>query len=83
LFNQPQYNPIPVETQVAMLWMVQNGYMDDVPVERIKDFQTRLTEFLTTSKASLLAQIGREKALSDDLVSALKAAAAAFKPLWS
>ena len=57
LFNQPQYNPIPVETQVAMLWMVQNGHMDDVPVERIKDFQTRLTEFLTTSKASLLEQI--------------------------
>ena len=56
LFNQPQYNPIPVETQVAMLWMVQNGHMDDVPVERIKDFQTRLTEFLTTSKASLLEQ---------------------------
>jgi len=83
LFNQPQYNPIPVETQVAMLWMVQNGHMDDVPVERIKDFQTKLTEFLTTSKASLLAQIGREKALSDDLVNGLKAAAAAFKPLWS
>jgi ATP synthase F1 gamma subunit len=38
--------------------MVQNGHMDDVPVERIKDFQTRLTEFLTTSKASLLEQIG-------------------------
>jgi F-type H+-transporting ATPase subunit alpha len=83
LFNQPQYNPIPVETQVAMLWMVQNGHMDDVPVERIKEYQTRLTEFLTTSKASLLEQIGREKALSDDLVNALKAAAAAFKPLWS
>ena len=79
LFNQPQYNPIPVETQVAMLWMVQNGHMDDVPVERIKDFQTRLTEFLTTSKASLLEQIGREKALSDDLVNALKAAAAAVQ----
>src|SRR5678815_1137440 len=83
LFNQPQYNPIPVETQVAMLWMVQNGHMDDVPVERIKDYQNRLTEFLTTSKASLLAQIGREKALSDDLVNGLQAAAAAFKPLWS
>ena len=39
LFNQPQHNPIPVEIQVAMLWMVQNGYVDGVPVERIKDFQ--------------------------------------------
>ncbi len=55
LFNQPQHNPIPVEIQVAILWMVQNGYVDNVPVERIKDFQGRLTEFLTTSKAALLA----------------------------
>ena len=52
LFNQPQHNPIPVEIQVAVLWMVQNGYVDGVPVERIKEYQARLTEFLTTSKAS-------------------------------
>ena len=30
LFKQPQYNPIPVEVQVAVLWAVQNGYMDEV-----------------------------------------------------
>src|SRR6187455_1268496 len=83
LFNQPQYNPIPVETQVALLWAVQNGYFDEIPLERVKEYQARLTEYLSTSKASLLEQIGREKALSDDLVNALKAAAAAFKPLWS
>src|SRR6187399_2832045 len=83
IFKQNQYDPIPVEVQVGVLWAVQNGYVDQVPVERIKDFQTKLTEFLTTSKASLLEQIGREKALSDDLVNGLKAAAAAFKPLWS
>src|SRR5436189_3966304 len=39
LFNQPQHNPIPVEQQVAILWMVQNSYLDDVPVNRIKEFQ--------------------------------------------
>ncbi len=83
LFNQPQHNPIPVEIQVAMLWMVQNGYVDDVPVERIKDFQGRLTEFLTTSKAALLAHIVERKALDDALVSELKDAAEQFKPLWS
>ena len=41
VFKQPQYNPIPVEVQVAVLWAVQNGFMDDVPVERIKDFQSQ------------------------------------------
>ena len=83
LFNQTQYNPIPVETQVAVLWMVQNGHMDEVPVERVKEFQNRYTEFMTTSKASLLEKISHEKALSDELTNALKAAAADFKRLWS
>src|ERR671931_1532758 len=39
IFKQPQYNPIAVEVQSAILWAAQNGFMDDVPVERIKDFQ--------------------------------------------
>ena len=51
LFNQPQHNPIPVEVQVAVLWTVQNGYVDEVAVERIKEYQAQLTEFLTTSQA--------------------------------
>src|SRR5207249_723953 len=60
LFNQPQHDPIPVEIQIAVLWMVQNGYVDAVPVNRIKEYQSRLTEFLTTSKATLLQQIVRK-----------------------
>src|SRR5512135_3515061 len=60
LFKQPQYSPIPVEVQVAVIWAVQNGYVDDVPVERIKEFQTKLTDFLSTRKAELLQKIARE-----------------------
>ncbi len=37
-----------------MIWAVQNGYMDDVPVERIKEFQAGWTDFLTTRKVELL-----------------------------
>ena len=54
LFKQAQYSPIPVEVQVGVIWAVQNGYVDDVPVERIKEFQAGWTDFLTTRKASLL-----------------------------
>src|SRR5512140_2681000 len=50
LFKQPQYNPIPVEVQVAVLWATQNGYLDQVPVDRVKEYQARWTEFLTTRK---------------------------------
>jgi F-type H+/Na+-transporting ATPase subunit alpha len=83
LFNQPQHNPIPVEVQVAVLWAAQNGYLDQVPVERVKEYQIRLTEFLTTSKAAVLARISREQALSEALTAELRAAVDQFKPLWA
>jgi F-type H+-transporting ATPase subunit alpha len=82
IFKQPQYSPIPVEIQVAVLWVVQNGYMDDVAVDRIKDYQAGLTDFLSTRKPELLKQIIKQGALSDALTSELKAAADQFKGTW-
>ena len=45
MFKQIQYNPMPVEVQVVVLWAVQNGFVDDVPVDKIKDFQAKLTDY--------------------------------------
>jgi len=82
IFKQPQYSPVPAEIQVAVLWVVQNGYMDDVPVDRIKDYQGGLTDFLSTRKAELLQQIIKQGALSNVLTAELKAAADQFKETW-
>jgi F-type H+-transporting ATPase subunit alpha len=82
LFKQPQYQPIAVEIQAAVLWAVQNNFMDDVPVEKIKDFQTKLADFLTTRKAALLGRIVKEKALSDELAAELKTALGEFKQTY-
>jgi F-type H+/Na+-transporting ATPase subunit alpha len=82
VFKQKQYNPIPVEIQVVVIWAAQNGYLDQVPVERVKEFQNKLTEYFTTRKGQLLAKIGREKELSDELKVELKAAAEEFKQTW-
>jgi len=82
VFKQPQYNPIPVEVQSAILWTVQNGHMDDVAVDRIKDFQAKLTDYLTSRKASILATITKEKALSDATANELKAAVTDFKQTY-
>ena len=82
IFKQGQYNPIPVEIQVVVIWAAQNGYLDQVPVERVKEFQNKLTEYFTTRKGQLLAKIGREKELSDALKTELKAAAEEFKQTW-
>src|SRR5438552_144581 len=82
IFKQTQYQPIPVEVQVAVIWAVQNGYVDQVPVERVKEFQAKFTEFLRTRKASLLTRVEKEKTLSDTLKTELKAVADEFKQLW-
>jgi F-type H+-transporting ATPase subunit alpha len=61
---------------------VQNGYVDDVPVDRIKEFQTKLMEFLSTRKPELLARIAKEKAFSAELTAAVKSAMDQFKDTW-
>jgi F-type H+/Na+-transporting ATPase subunit alpha len=82
IFKQKQYNPIPVEIQVVVIWAAQNGYLDHVPVERVKEFQNKLTEYFITRKGQLLAKIGREKELSDALKAELKASTEEFKQTW-
>jgi F-type H+-transporting ATPase subunit alpha len=82
VFKQPQYNPIAVEVQAAILWTVQNSLMDDVPVEKIKDFQAKLTDYLTSRKQDLMAKIAKEKALSDALANELKTAITEFKQTY-
>src|SRR3954464_7664944 len=82
LFKQGQYNPVAVEHQVAVIWAVQNGYVDDVAPERIKAFQADWTDFLSTRKPALLAQIVTQKTVSDELKAELKTAADQFKQTW-
>ena len=82
IFKQSQYKPVPVEVQVAVLWAVQNNFVDDIAVDRIKDFQTRLADFLTSRKTALMARIVKEKALNDTLTADLKAAVSEFKQTY-
>jgi F-type H+-transporting ATPase subunit alpha len=77
--KQGQYQPMPVEEQVAVIWTATNGYLDDVPVERVREFEAGLLDYLRSTKSELLASIAREKALSDELTEALKTAVIDFK----
>jgi F-type H+-transporting ATPase subunit alpha len=82
VFKQPQYNPVAVEVQAAILWAVQNNLLDDVPVEKIKDFQTRLADYLISRKSELMSRIAREKALNDALSADLKTTVTEFKQTY-
>ncbi len=79
LFKQNQYSPLPVEAQAVVLWTVQNNFLDDVPVDKVKDFQAKLTDFMATRKTELLAKIRNEKAISDAITAELKTAVTEFK----
>ncbi len=79
IFKQPQYNPVPVEVQVAILWAAQNAFFDDVPVEKIRDCQDKMTDYLTSRKADLMKKIATEKVVSDEIAAQLKAAVTEFK----
>jgi F-type H+-transporting ATPase subunit alpha len=79
LFKQNQYSPMPVEVQVVVLWASQNGFVDDVAVEKIKDFQAKLVDFISTRKGELLTKVRNEKAISDALGAELKTAVTEFK----
>jgi F-type H+/Na+-transporting ATPase subunit alpha len=82
IFKQQQYDPISVEAQAAVLWAAQNNYFDDVPVEKVKDFQQKLSQFLHTRKPELLARILKEKAFSDGIAGDMKAAVTEFKQTY-
>ena len=82
IFKQPQYDPVPVEIQIAVLWGAQNGHFDSVPVDKVKDCQKKMTVFFTNRKADLMARIIKEKALNDALTADLKAAITEFKQTY-
>jgi F-type H+/Na+-transporting ATPase subunit alpha len=79
LFKQIQYNPLPVELQAVTLWAMQNGYFDDVAVDKVKDFQNKLQDFVTTRKDAVLTKVREKGAIDDELTADLKAAVGEFK----
>jgi F-type H+-transporting ATPase subunit alpha len=74
ILKQPQYQPLPVEKQVAIVYAATNGYLDSVPVEKLRQYEDDLYRVLDTRYAALLASIRQEKALSDDIKKNLNAA---------
>jgi F-type H+-transporting ATPase subunit alpha len=79
VIKQPQYQPLPVERQVAILYAATTGKLDDVPTPRLKDFENQFYRFLETEQPTILEQLGETKALSDELKKALDDALTAFR----
>jgi F-type H+-transporting ATPase subunit alpha len=79
ILKQPQFRPLPVEKQVAIIWAATNGYLDDVKPERIGEFETGFYRFLESTHDELLPKIASEKALSDELTEQLETATKEYR----
>ena len=78
LLKQPQYSPMKVEEQVAVIYAGVNGYLDAIEVGDVGRFEAGLLEHLRSASASVLDTIRDEQKLSDETEADLKAAIEAF-----
>ena len=77
--KQPQYQPLGVEKQVAILYAATKGALDDIPSNRVKDWETGFYRFLETERPKILTDLAASGALSDDLASAFDEAIAVYR----
>lgn len=73
LLKQPQYSPLPVEIQVAVIYAGTKGYLDEVAVADVDAYEQRLVESLRASGGEILGKIREEKKLNEDTEASLKA----------
>ena len=79
VLKQPQYQPLPVEKQVAIIWAATNGHLDDVETAKIGEFETNFYRHLESGYEKLLPSIAEEKVLSDEITATLEKAVVEFK----
>jgi F-type H+/Na+-transporting ATPase subunit alpha len=78
LLKQKQYQPQPVENQVAVIFLGINGYLDEVPLEKALEVGEGFVDFLQASHPQLLEQLRGDEGLTDELAELLKGAAADY-----
>ncbi|CAB1128142.1 ATP synthase subunit alpha [Candidatus Hydrogenisulfobacillus filiaventi] len=79
VLKQPQYEPLPVEEQVAIIFAVSKGHLDDVPVPEIVRFEHGFLRWLREEKGAILDAIRKDRALSDQTQKDLAEAIAEYK----
>jgi F-type H+-transporting ATPase subunit alpha len=79
VIKQPQYQPLPVEKQVAILYTATTGKLDDVPTPRVKEFEKQFYRFLETEQPKILTDLAESGTLTDEIAKALDEAIDAFR----
>ncbi|HXH21466.1 MAG TPA: F0F1 ATP synthase subunit alpha [Dehalococcoidia bacterium] len=79
LMKQPQYQPVPFHREIISIFAAINGFLDDVPVEKVRSFETNLYAFMDSNHPEIGNEINEKKELSGDLEERMRAAIREFK----
>jgi F-type H+-transporting ATPase subunit alpha len=79
ILKQPQYVPLSMAQQVEIFWALNNGLLDDVPVEKVQAFEGAFHKFMESNKPEIAAKLTQELVLSDETAALLKQAVTDFK----
>jgi F-type H+-transporting ATPase subunit alpha len=82
VLKQAQYQPMPVEKQVTMIYAVTNGYLDKVPTNRVRLWEEGFLDYLDAQRRDLLDGIRDQKTLTEEIEADLKSAIADFNARW-
>ncbi|MCX7609806.1 MAG: F0F1 ATP synthase subunit alpha [Anaerolineales bacterium] len=82
ILKQPQYEPVPLENQVMVIYAGTNGYADHVPIERMKKWEGDLLRYLATSHPEIGKDIAEKKQITPETEKRLREALEAFKATW-
>ena len=83
LLKQPQYQPMPAHEQVASIYAATRGYMDDVPVDQVRAFESQMLAFMRDTKKDVLDAIKEKKVIDEAVEKGLNDAIAAFKQSYT
>ncbi|MEX0860494.1 MAG: F0F1 ATP synthase subunit alpha, partial [Cucumibacter sp.] len=83
LLKQRQFSPLRTEEQVAVIFAGVRGFIDSLPVNRVRAFEEALLGALRSKHADILGAIAKEKALSPEIEQKLRAALEAFKKTFA
>ena len=83
ILKQGQYEPMAVEHQVAILYALTNGYVDDVEVSEVRNWEKDFHKYLDSSAKEVITLIAEKKELSDEVVAALEKAIRDYKEIYA
>jgi len=83
LLKQPQFSPLKVEEQVAVIWAGTSGYLDKLPVNKVGEFEQGFLALLRSEHGGLLDTIREKRELTDEIREQLRSAAESFSKVFA